>query len=246
MEGPTPVSALIHAATMVAAGVFLLIKLFPIFTSVSLTIVAITGAATALVAALCALNQFDMKRILAYSTISQLGLMVTAVGMGSANAALMHLFTHAFFKAALFLAIGSIIHSLHIQDIRELGGLKTKLPVTFFVCLLAGAALAGVPLTSGFVSKDAILTTVWIWTGTSFSWKWLVLLSVGITSFITVFYIFRMTWFIFFGKEKQYPGILKSPWIIQGPIILLAILSTWLLISINPFQSSGWFTNQTN
>jgi NADH-quinone oxidoreductase subunit L len=151
MEGPTPVSALIHAATMVAAGVFLLARVFPLFTPEALNVVAITGILTALLAALCALNQFDIKKILAYSTISQLGLMVTAVGVGSENAAMLHLLTHAFFKACLFLGAGSVIHALRqarshaclpdrqahenfdVRDIRNLGGLQKKLPVTFLL-----------------------------------------------------------------------------------------------------------------
>lgn len=254
MEGPIPVSALIHAATMVAAGVFLLARVFPLFTPEALTIVAITGSLTALLAALCALHQFDIKKILAYSTISQLGLMVTAVGVGSENAAMLHLVTHAFFKACLFLAAGSFIHALQqaqslahenfdAQDIRNLGGLRKKLPITFLVFVVAGASLAGIPFFSGFLSKDSILTNVWLWSGDSFSWRWLILISSFAVTAITVLYTFRMVWFIFFAKESKLNlPITESPWIMRIPLILLAVASGWFFISINPFKLSGWIT----
>lgn len=253
MEGPTPVSALIHAATMVAAGVFLLVRVFPLFTNEALNVVAIIGMVTALVAAVSALNQFDIKKILAYSTISQLGLMVTAVGVGSENAAMLHLVTHAFFKACLFLAAGSLIHSLHlaqslthenfdVQDIRNLGGLRKKLPITFFVFVVAGASLAGIPFFSGFLSKDSILTSIWIWSGNSFSWHWLILISAFALTSITVLYTFRMVWFIFFGKSDMNLTVTESPWIMRIPLIFLALASTWLFISINPFKTTGWIT----
>jgi NADH-quinone oxidoreductase subunit L len=249
MEGPTPVSALIHAATMVAAGIFLLARVFPLFTPTALNVVAITGCATALLASLSALNQFDIKKILAYSTISQLGLMITAVGVGSANSAMLHLFSHAFFKAGLFLAAGSIIHAFHAyqnfdaQDIRNLGGLRKKLPLTFFVFLITGAALAGIPLFSGFVSKDAILTSIWLWSGNTPSWKWSILLSILLVSFITVRYTFRMIWFIFFGKEAKSEHVISKPsWVMIVPLMLLALASIWLIISFNPVHASGWFT----
>src|SRR5690606_38536722 len=169
MEGPTPVSALIHAATMVAAGVFLLARVSFLFSPEALLIVAVIGIATALIAAMAAMAQNDIKKILAYSTISQLGLMVTAAGAGAPEAAMLHLFTHAFFKACLFLCAGSIIHVLHqaqhrqhvhfdVQDIRNLGGLRKKLPFTFIAMSISGCALAGVPFFSGFVSKEAIFT----------------------------------------------------------------------------------------
>jgi len=254
MEGPTPVSALIHAATMVAAGVFLLSRIFPLLPPDALDVIAVTGILTALLAALCALNQFDIKKILAYSTISQLGLMVTAVGVGSENAAMLHLFSHAFFKACLFLGAGSVFHALHqsqqqahrdfdVQDIRNLGGLKKKLPFTFFTFLIAGASLAGIPFFSGFISKDSIITSVWYWTGHVFSWRWLVLLSVFAVSFITVLYTFRMVWFVFFAKEnKSTLSVTESPWIMRVPLIVLTGASCWFLISLNPFHPTGWFT----
>lgn len=256
MEGPTPVSALIHAATMVAAGVFLLARVFPLFTPEALNIVAITGALTALLAAMCALSQFDIKKILAYSTISQLGIMVLAVGTGSENAAMLHLFTHAFFKAGLFLAAGSVIHALHqatlvgkhepvdAQDIRNMGGLQKKLPIAFFTFLAAGASLAGIPFFSGFLSKDAIITNAWNWAGTEFSWRWLIVLSLLAVSFITVLYTFRMIWSVFLAKERK-PGLVitQSPWIMRIPLLVLSIASGWFLVSVNPFNTSGWYTS---
>ena len=252
MEGPIPVSALIHAATMVAAGVFLLVRMFPLFTPETLTIVAVVGALTAFLAALCALNQFDIKKILAFSTISQLGLMVTAIGVGSENAAMFHLVTHAFFKACLFLAAGSVIHSIQqaqslahenfdAQDIRNLGGLRKKLPVTFLVFLVAGASLAGIPFFSGFISKDSIVTSIWYWSGDSFSWHYLILFSTIAVTAITVIYTFRLIWFIFFAKNGESNlTITESPWIMRTPLIILAVASSWFFISINPFKSSGW------
>ena len=249
MEGPTPVSALIHAATMVAAGVFLLARLAPLFTPTTLTIVAITGSVTAVTAAICALNQFDIKKILAYSTISQLGLMVTAVGVGSENSAMLHLFTHAFFKAGLFLGAGAVLFSFHAyptfdaQDIRNLGGLRKKLPFTFFAFLLLGASLSGIPLLSGFISKDSILTSVWNWSGNSFSWKWIILLLVFAVTFLTVLYTFRLIWSIFFGKDHHPEFVIKeSPWGMRIPMILLTLLSLWFVVSPNPLYVSGWVT----
>jgi NADH-quinone oxidoreductase subunit L len=253
MEGPTPVSALIHAATMVAAGVFLLARVFPLFTPDALDVIAIVGMVTALMAAMAALVQYDIKKILAYSTISQLGLMVTAVGAGSWEAAMIHLFTHAFFKACLFLSAGSIIHVLHqaqhqshqefdVQDIRNLGGLRKKLPVTFLAVLISGSALAGIPFFSGFVSKEAIFTTLLSWKGDGFSWRWIVLALAFIVSFLTVLYIVRFAFAIFFGIEKSTATLQLSepPKIMRAPMGLLAICSVWLIVSPNPFASEGY------
>lgn len=248
MEGPTPVSALLHAATMVVAGIFLLIRLFPAFNETVLLIIAITGALTSLFAAVAALNQFDIKKILAYSTISQLGLMVTAGGIGAKDAALLHLFTHAFFKAGLFLGAGSIIHALHhyqqqtkehfdVQDIRNLGGLKKSLPFTFIMFCIASASLVGIPFFSGFLSKDSILAAAlssdqWIWVG-----------MILLVSILTTLYTFRMIWFIFFGRERKIKGVLhESPWIMRVPILFFAIASGWFIVSINPINATGWFT----
>lgn len=252
MEGPTPVSALLHAATMVAAGIFVLVRIFPFFTEVTLTVVALTGIITAMVAATCALHQFDLKKILAYSTISQLGLMVTAVGVGAKDAALLHLFTHAFFKAGLFLAAGSIIHVVHQhqqqiknhfdpQDIRNLGGLRKTLPITFLTFCISGASLAGIPLFAGFLSKDSIITASWTWAGNSLSWKWIVVIGLFIVSFLTVLYTFRMIWFTFFGKNTLLT-VRESPWVMRAPLVILAAASTWLIVSFNPVNAEGWFT----
>ena len=253
MEGPTPVSALIHAATMVAAGVYLVIRIYPLFTSPALDAIAIIGLITAMIGAFAALGQNDVKRILAYSTISQLGLMVTALGVGNPDAAFIHLFTHAFFKACLFLAAGSIIHSLHhsqhqahthfdVQDIRNLGGLRKKLPSVFIVFAVAGSSLAGLPFFSGFLSKDAILTGITTWAGNDVSWKWLVIAGAFLVSFLTMLYTFRMVWAIFFGEEKRTAALIisESPAVMQAPLIVLAICSSWIIISWNPFIHTRW------
>lgn len=249
MEGPTPVSALLHAATMVAAGVFLLIRISPLLTESSLLVITIVGGSTSLFAALCALNQFDIKKILAYSTISQLGLMVTAIGIGAKDAALLHLFTHAFFKAALFLAAGSVIHALShaqlqtqpnvdVQDIRNLGGLRKKLPVTFLTFCIAGASLAGIPLSSGFISKDSILSAAWL---LNEPLKWIVIALLSIISFCTILYTFRLIRFVFLGTESAMP-VHESPRVMRIPMIMLALTSFWFAVSFNPFSTAGWFT----
>jgi NADH-quinone oxidoreductase subunit L len=257
MEGPTPASALIHAATMVAAGVYLLAKLFLLFTPTALTIAVCVGALTALMASLSALTQTDIKKILAYSTVSQLGFMVIAVGVGAQDAAMMHLFTHAFFKAGLFLGAGAVIHALHqlehqshrhfdVQDLHNLGGLRKHLPVTFITFLLCGAALAGLPFFSGFLSKDAILTAVWLWKGSEFSWKWGIVAVAFTIPFLTVLYTFRLIWFIFFGENRTEkvigkPAIINEvPAVMRLPLVLLSVASGWFLISVNPFDFSGW------
>jgi NADH-quinone oxidoreductase subunit L len=255
MEGPTPVSALIHAATMVAAGVFLLSRVHFLFTPVTLDVVAITGCITALLGALSALAQYDLKKILAYSTVSQLGLMITSLGAGAPEAAMLHLFTHAFFKACLFLAAGSVIHSLHqsqhqshttfdVQDIRNLGGLKKKLPYTFLMFVLSGASLAGIPFFSGFLSKDAILTSIFVWKG-DVTWRWLILACAFLVSFITVLYTFRMIWSIFFGDERSTKNlsVVEPPPVMRAPMALLAAASLWIIVSANPFNFSGWVYN---
>ena len=256
MEGPTPVSALIHAATMVAAGVFLMIRVFILFTPLALDVIIIVGILTALIGALSAFGQYDIKKILAYSTISQLGLMVTAIGAGFPDAAFVHLFTHAFFKACLFLAAGSIIHSLHhaqlrahapfdVQDIRNLGGLRKKLPSVFIVFSIAGSSLSGLPFFSGFLSKEAILTGLISWKGDDFSWKWLIVLGAFIVSFLTVLYTFKMVWSIFFGEEKKTDGlsIVEPPVVMQAPVIILSAASFWIIISWNPFALTRWISS---
>ena len=257
MEGPTPVSALIHAATMVAAGVYLLAKLFFLFTPEALQVVAIIGTITALMASLSALVQTDIKKILAYSTLSQLGFMVLAVGTGSPHAAMLHLFTHAFFKAGLFLGAGAIIHSLHqlehhthqhfdVQDIRVMGGLRKELPVTFITFLICSAALSGLPFFSGFLSKDAILNSVTAWAGASFSWKWFIVISAFAIPFLTMLYTFRLIWYVFFGENRtkaiigQVVKFGEVPFVMRMPLIVLSVCSLWFIVSPNPSEFHGW------
>ena len=253
MEGPTPVSALIHAATMVAAGVFLLARVCILFTPEALIIVAVIGIFTAVLSAFAALAQTDIKKILAYSTISQLGFMVTSLGAGAGYAAMLHLFTHAFFKACLFLSAGAVMHvllhaqketSLHfdVQDIRNLGGLRKRLPVTFVAFILSASALAGIPFFSGFLSKDAILTALWGWANAGASWRWIVVSAAFVVSFVTVLYTFRLVWLMFMGAEKstQELHIHEPPLVMRIPILILAATSLWFVIGIHPFNYDGW------
>lgn len=252
MEGPTPVSALIHAATMVAAGVFLLIRISPLFTEDALMVISITGAVTALIGAWGALVQFDIKKILAYSTISQLGFMVMAIGSGAASGGYLHLLHHAFFKAGLFLGAGAIIHAMHqalhhqpnsfdVQDIRNLGGLRKKLPITFITFLISAAALAGLPLTSGFVSKELILSEMSNWAGDEFSWRWMVVFSSWALTFLTPIYTFRLVWYAFIAEPKQKIEVTEVPIIMRAPLIILAVLSLSIM-----FNSSGSFFSVIN
>lgn len=259
MEGPTPVSALIHAATMVAAGVFLMARIYFLFTPTALVVVSTIGSITALWGAFGALKALDIKKILAYSTVSQLGFMILGMGSGSFSGSILHLFTHAFFKACLFLSAGTIIHYLHgvqhkththfdVQDIRNMGGLRQHLPHTFFAFLIAGASLSGVPLLSGFVSKEAILTQLYYTTQNGNTLGWLFLCIAFIISFLTVYYTFRMTYFIFFGHCRiaeviQEAKAERLPLILTLPVIILAACSVWLIVSWNPSDFSGWIYN---
>jgi NADH-quinone oxidoreductase subunit L len=199
MEGPTPVSALIHAATMVTAGVYMIGRNALLFahTPATLEIVAIVGAATALFAGTIGLVQNDIKRVLAYSTVSQLGYMFLAMGVGAFGAGIFHLYTHAFFKACLFLGSGAVIHALHgEQDIRHMGGLKKHIPITYWTFLIASIAIAGVPLLAGFFSKDEILFETFV-EGHRLLW------GVGaLTSFLTATYMFRLVYLTFHGEER--------------------------------------------
>ncbi|MDR0533708.1 MAG: NADH-quinone oxidoreductase subunit L [Verrucomicrobiales bacterium] len=225
MEGPTPVSALIHAATMVAAGVYMLCRVFFILelSHQVLQVIASLGALTAIFAALIATQQNDIKRILAYSTLSQLGYMVMAVGLGATQAAMFHLSTHAFFKALLFLGAGSVIHSLHHeQDIWKMGGLWKKMPVTAWTFLIGTLALTGCPLLSGFFSKDAILLA-------AFQHNKLVF-SVGIiTAGLTAYYMFRLFAVAFLGKPRSHAvdHAHESPLVMTAPLTILAALSVF-------------------
>ncbi len=250
MEGPTPVSALIHAATMVAAGVYLLIRIEILFTEDALIVISIVGTITALAGATGALFQYDIKKILAYSTISQLGFMVMAIGSGAAQGGFMHLLHHAFFKAGLFLGAGAIIHAMHqayhheatidVQDIRNLGGLRKKLPITFLSFILCAAALAGLPFTTGFVSKEMILTQMSGWAGDGYSWKWFVMMGAWTVTFLTALYSFRMIWFIFFAKPRHELNLAEVPLVMRIPLFVLALSSVALWISLQPFHLSSF------
>ena len=221
MEGPTPVSALIHAATMVAAGVYLLCRVFFLFTPDALLVIAWTGGITALIAALMAVQQNDIKRILAYSTLSQLGYMVMAVGVGGPSAAMFHLTTHAFFKALLFLGAGSVILALHHeQDIWKMGGLRNRMPVTFWTFLIGTLALSGMPPFSGFFSKDEILAHAF---GEN---RALFLLGTGV-AMLTAFYMIRLVLVAFTGTARSDAAshAHESPAVMTVPLVILAALS---------------------
>jgi len=224
MEGPTPVSALIHAATMVAAGVYMLVRVAFIIqaSQPALLVVAWIGTITAVMAALIATQQDDIKRILAYSTLSQLGYMVMAVGLASNNAAMFHLFTHAFFKALLFLAAGSVIVMLHHeQNIWKMGGLRQRLPITFVTFAAGALALIGCPPFSGFFSKDAILALAYE--------RNLPIFGVALfTAFLTAFYVTRMLVIVFFGNPRSDSARegRESPRVMTWPLVILAILAT--------------------
>jgi len=225
MAGPTPVSALIHAATMVTAGIYMIARSNILYTlaPVSQAVVAITGLATAVLAATIALKQHDIKKVLAYSTVSQLGYMFLGLGVGSYVGAVFHVMTHAFFKALLFLGAGSVIHALHHeQDIRNMGGLKSKLPVTHATFLIACIAIAGIPPFSGFFSKDEILAA-------SFSVNKVYWVIGVLTAGLTAFYMFRVYATTFLGKfrgtEEQLHHIKESPGAMTIPLIILAVLS---------------------
>lgn len=223
MAGPTPVSALIHAATMVTAGVYLIARTHDVFLlapDVQL-LVAFVGLATLLLAAFTALNQHDIKRILAYSTISQIGYMFLALGVGAWSAGVFHLMTHAFFKALLFLGAGAVIHCLHHEhDIFKMGGLRTKLPVVFWSFLIGAAALAALPFTSGFFSKDQILLSAYEVQGIG-PWLW----AGGLLgAIVTALYSFRLVFVVFFGAVQTEPDK-QLGWRMAGPLMLLCILS---------------------
>jgi NADH-quinone oxidoreductase subunit L len=245
MEGPTPVSALIHAATMVTAGIYMVARCHTLFdrSPYALGVVAIIGAATAIFAACIGLVQHDIKRVLAYSTISQLGYMFLACGVGAYEAGIFHLMTHAFFKALLFLAAGSVIHALSgEQDMRHMGGLRKHIPITFWTMTMGVVAIAGIPPLAGFFSKDEILFRAFTSPNPLGKLLWFVgLVTAGMTSF----YMFRLWFKTFFGPEKfntenhghhdHAHAPHESPWIMLAPLVILAILSViggWVGIPI--------------
>jgi NADH-quinone oxidoreductase subunit L len=229
MAGPTPVSALIHAATMVTAGVYLVARMNGIYlhTEVASQVVAVIGAATAFFAATIAISQYDIKKVLAYSTVSQLGLMFLALGVGAYGVAIFHVYTHAFFKACLFLGAGSVIHALGgEQDIRKMGGLAKRIPVTFWTFAIATAAIAGIPPLAGFFSKDEIL---WYAFASSRGGSPLLWGIGAATSLMTGFYMFRLLWLTFFGKSRMSHEVEhhvhESPLSMTGVLAILAVLS---------------------
>ena len=223
MEGPTPVSALIHAATMVAAGVYLVARTYDIFVQspTAMLVVAYIGGFTALMAATMALTKKDMKRVIAYSTVSQLGYMMLALGIGSFSAGIFHLYNHAFFKALLFLGAGSIIYAMNSYNIFDMGGLRRRMPVTFWTTVIGGLSLAGIFPLSGFWSKDAIVAS-------AFAEHFYVLFGMALlTVFLTAFYIFRAIFVAFMGEPRSEAAreAVESPGIMTGPMVILAFLA---------------------
>jgi NADH-quinone oxidoreductase subunit L len=247
MEGPTPVSALIHAATMVAAGVYLLARIFVMLTADAMLVIAVVGAFTSFLAATIALTQNDIKKVLAYSTVSQLGYMVMAMGVGAYAFAFFHLVTHAFFKACLFLGSGSVIHAMHHeQDIQKMGGLRKKMPVTYYTFLISTLAISGIPLTSGFLSKDGILAGTMAFG--QLTGHWLIPAAGFGVALLTAFYMFRLVILTFHGSprdEHKYEHAHESPKLMIVPLIVLAGLSIFIWYTPNPFGADqGWFLSK--
>jgi NADH-quinone oxidoreductase subunit L len=233
MEGPTPVSALIHAATMVNAGVYLVARANPLFAAApsSMVVVASIGIFTAILAASIAMTQTDIKRVLAYSTLSQLGYMFAALGVGAFTAAIFHLMTHGFFKGLLFLGSGSVIHAVHEeQDMRRMGGLSQQIPITYVTMLIGSFAISGIPPLAGFFSKDEILGEAYKF---GFYWVWAIGLFVAL---LTAFYMFRLMgltfWGTFRGPKEVWDRIHESPAVMTVPLILLAIPSVLLGLAL--------------
>jgi NADH-quinone oxidoreductase subunit L len=244
MEGPTPVSALIHAATMVAAGVYLTVRIFGLLTADAMMFIAIIGMLSAFIPATIALTQNDIKKVLAYSTVSQLGYMVMALGVGAYKFAFFHLVTHAFFKACLFLGSGSVIHAMHHeQDIRNMGGLRKKLPLTYATFLLSSLAISGIPLTSGFLSKDGILASAFAFG--SLTGYWIFAVVGFLVALLTAFYMFRLIIITFHGEPRdhhKYDHAHESPFVMAMPLVVLAGLSIFIWYTPNPISADqGWF-----
>jgi NADH-quinone oxidoreductase subunit L len=265
MEGPTPISALIHAATMVTAGIFMVARMSPLFemSSTALSFVLVIGATTALFTGLIGIVQNDIKRVIAYSTLSQLGYMTVALGVSMYSGAVFHLMTHAFFKALLFLGAGSVIIAMHHeQDMRYMGGLRKYMPITWITMWVGSLALVAVPFTSGFYSKDAIIEAV----GLSHRWgAHYAYFCVMAGALVTGLYTFRQMYLTFHGKERftvveqhghhdghddhghQQPGVLahaphESPWVVTLPLVLLAIPSLLVgFFTVGPTLFGNWF-----
>ena len=246
MEGPTPISALIHAATMVTAGIFMVARMSPLFehSQTALSVMLVIGATTAMFTGLLGVVQQDIKRIVAYSTLSQLGYMTVALGASAYAAGIFHLMTHAFFKALLFLAAGSVIIALHHeQDIRKMGGLRKHMPITYWTALIGTLALIGFPGFSGFYSKDALIEAVHLSTtpGAGYAY-WCVLLGV----FVTALYSFRLLFLVFHGEERidrhAREHLKESPWVVTAPLIALAVPSVVIgWITVGPVLFGDFF-----
>lgn len=247
MEGPTPVSALIHAATMVAAGVYLVIRIFGLLTADAMLFIAVIGMISSFIPATIALTQNDIKKVLAYSTISQLGYMIMALGVGAYQFAFFHLVTHAFFKANLFLGAGSVIHAMHHeQDIRYMGGLRKKMPLTYWTFVISSLAIAGIPLTSGFLSKDGILASSYAFA--NLTGHWLFPITGFLVALLTAFYMFRLIIITFHGEPKdhhKYEHAHESPVVMVMPLVVLAALSIFIWYTPNPFNADqGWMLSK--
>jgi len=246
MEGPTPISALIHAATMVTAGIFMVARMSPLFelSETALSTVLIVGATTAFFMGLLGIVANDIKRVIAYSTLSQLGYMTVALGASAYGAGIFHLMTHAFFKALLFLAAGSVIIAMHHeQDMRKMGGLKKYMPITYWTCLVGSLALIGFPGTAGFFSKDALIDAVHLATRPGHTYAYYCVLS-GV--FITALYTFRMFFMTFHGEPRMdhhtREHLHESPWVVTLPLVLLAIPSALIgWFTIEPVLFGGYF-----
>ena len=250
MEGPTPISALIHAATMVTAGIFMVARMSPLFelSTTALSVVIVIGAITAFSMGLLGIVQNDIKRVVAYSTLSQLGYMTVALGASAYGAAIFHLMTHAFFKALLFLAAGSVIIAMHHeQDIRKMGGVRKYMPITYWTALIGSLALIGFPGTAGFFSKDLLIEAVkeshWQGQGAVY---WIAYLSVLLGVFVTALYSFRMFFLVFHGEERMDKAtkshLHETPWIVTFPLIMLAIPSLVIgWITVEPVLFGSFF-----
>jgi NADH-quinone oxidoreductase subunit L len=240
MEGPTPVSALIHAATMVAAGVYMVARLAPLFGADAMMVIMYVGAITAFLAAMIALVKTDIKRVLAFSTLSQLGYMVLALGVGDSPNAMFHLTTHAMFKGLLFLGAGSIIHAVHSQEMGDMGGLRKKMPITFWTFLIGTMALAGVPFLSGFYSKDGILGSALAFGMTDGHYIPFVLAIAAAA--LTPFYMFRLVFLTFFGKpadQDKFDQAHEGGWNMTVPLMVLAVLA--IVAAGWQTADKGWF-----
>ncbi len=246
MEGPTPVSALIHAATMVTAGVFMVCRASPLFelSTTALGVVTVVGAVTAFFAASVGLVQNDIKKVIAYSTCSQLGYMFFAAGVSAYAASMFHLMTHAFFKALLFLSAGAVIHAMHHeQDMRRMGGLARKIPMTYAVMMIGTLALTGFPFLAGFYSKDAILESAFAAHTAVGTFAWLMGMMAAV---LTTFYSFRLVFMTFHGEPADhhaYDHAHEAPWSMRGPLLLLAVGAVFAGMLGAPMIEAGWFAS---